>query len=72
MSTGVCVCACVRACVRACVCGHFMVDPSSRSFTTFKYSGLQVPSTISTKSDLVVKVTVENTGAHDGDEVSEK
>ena len=48
-----------------------MLDLLCRSFTTFKYSGLQVPSTISTKSDLVVKVTVENTGAHDGDEVSE-
>jgi beta-glucosidase len=39
------------------------------SYTTFSYSGLQVPGQISTKDDLSVKVTVENTGKAGGDEV---
>lgn len=39
------------------------------SYTTFSYSGLQVPGQISTKDDVSVKVTVENTGKAGGDEV---
>lgn len=39
------------------------------SYTTFKYSNLEMPETLEAGEDLVVKVDVENTGSLDGEEV---
>lgn len=41
------------------------------SYTTFKYSNLQLPSSASADKDLKVSVDVTNTGDRDGEEVIE-
>lgn len=41
------------------------------SYTTFGYSGLRLPASVLTDEDVPVRVTVQNTGDRDGDEVVE-
>ena len=41
------------------------------SFTTFKYTNLQIAKTINTNEDFTVNVTVENVGDFDGEEVAQ-
>jgi beta-glucosidase len=41
------------------------------SYTSFAYSDLRLPLTVVTNSDVSVRVTVQNTGSREGDEVVE-